>query len=496
MTGDHDRAELPLLALRPARAARAAGDAGARSRTSPGLKVAVGPARVDHAARRAAQAGRRRRGDGRVRGGPVRPLRHAARAAGRGSRPSRAATATGSRSDGGPRAVRLARARRRSRGSEAAVARARAPPPPLRRPGRGARRRDRGVARVPVPLHVLREGRFRDGYRKRAARGGARGARPADRAGRPLRVLHRRDLPPRPRAARGARAARRRASASQLRIDNWSREMLDLLGAAGCVSIEAGVESITPEGRSLLEKRCKLSTAELARAARPRAPERALRAGQPARRRRRRSRRRARRSATSCGAAASGPTIRCRCSRTRARPTTGCAGARPTTGPGSARSTTTSPQFERLSDVQDGRPLPLAELEPAPPGALSDGRAGLVLMTADTRGRRLDVRRRRSRARSRSAASASRWRPWAGRSSAAQRREAEAMPGSSYRERAPARVDGRPLGGRRARGRWLRLETRRREAPRRRPRERLRPRARSPSAPPTLAVAHSCVLSW
>lgn len=50
----------------------------------------------------------------------------------------------------------------------------------------------------------------------------------------------------------------------QLRIDNWSPEMLDLLGRAGCVSIEAGVESVSPEGRSLLEKHCRLSTAELA----------------------------------------------------------------------------------------------------------------------------------------------------------------------------------------------------------------------------------------
>jgi B12-binding domain/radical SAM domain protein of rhizo-twelve system len=49
----------------------------------------------------------------------------------------------------------------------------------------------------------------------------------------------------------------------QMRIDNWSREMLDLLGRAGCVSIEAGVESLTERGRSLLAKRCKLSTAEL-----------------------------------------------------------------------------------------------------------------------------------------------------------------------------------------------------------------------------------------
>jgi B12-binding domain/radical SAM domain protein of rhizo-twelve system len=49
----------------------------------------------------------------------------------------------------------------------------------------------------------------------------------------------------------------------QLRIDNWSRELLSLLGRAGCVSIEAGVESITPEGRRFLNKRCKLSTEEL-----------------------------------------------------------------------------------------------------------------------------------------------------------------------------------------------------------------------------------------
>lgn len=49
----------------------------------------------------------------------------------------------------------------------------------------------------------------------------------------------------------------------QMRVDNWSREMLDLLGRAGCVSIEAGVESITREGRSLLAKRCKLSTEQL-----------------------------------------------------------------------------------------------------------------------------------------------------------------------------------------------------------------------------------------
>ncbi len=50
----------------------------------------------------------------------------------------------------------------------------------------------------------------------------------------------------------------------QTRIDLWKPHMLELLGRAGCVSIEAGVESLTPEGRNQLAKRCKLTTAELA----------------------------------------------------------------------------------------------------------------------------------------------------------------------------------------------------------------------------------------
>ena len=49
----------------------------------------------------------------------------------------------------------------------------------------------------------------------------------------------------------------------QLRIDLFDRGQLELLGRAGCVSIEAGVESITREGRSLLAKRCKATTEEL-----------------------------------------------------------------------------------------------------------------------------------------------------------------------------------------------------------------------------------------
>jgi B12-binding domain/radical SAM domain protein of rhizo-twelve system len=50
----------------------------------------------------------------------------------------------------------------------------------------------------------------------------------------------------------------------QTRIDLWKPPLLELLGRAGCVSIEAGVESLTPEGRAALEKKCRMTTQELA----------------------------------------------------------------------------------------------------------------------------------------------------------------------------------------------------------------------------------------
>jgi B12-binding domain/radical SAM domain protein of rhizo-twelve system len=50
----------------------------------------------------------------------------------------------------------------------------------------------------------------------------------------------------------------------QTRIDLWSAPMLELLGNAGCVSIEAGVESLTEEGRAELHKKCRMTTDELA----------------------------------------------------------------------------------------------------------------------------------------------------------------------------------------------------------------------------------------
>jgi B12-binding domain/radical SAM domain protein of rhizo-twelve system len=50
----------------------------------------------------------------------------------------------------------------------------------------------------------------------------------------------------------------------QTRIDLWKPEMLELLGKAGCVSAECGVESLTVEGRAALDKRCKMTTDALA----------------------------------------------------------------------------------------------------------------------------------------------------------------------------------------------------------------------------------------
>ena len=49
----------------------------------------------------------------------------------------------------------------------------------------------------------------------------------------------------------------------QTRIDLWNENSIQALARAGCVSIEAGVESITEAGRAYLDKKCKLSTDEL-----------------------------------------------------------------------------------------------------------------------------------------------------------------------------------------------------------------------------------------
>jgi B12-binding domain/radical SAM domain protein of rhizo-twelve system len=50
----------------------------------------------------------------------------------------------------------------------------------------------------------------------------------------------------------------------QTRIDLWKPDMLKLLGEAGCVSAECGVESLTTEGRAALDKNCRMTTDQLA----------------------------------------------------------------------------------------------------------------------------------------------------------------------------------------------------------------------------------------
>ena len=59
-------------------------------------------------------------------------------------------------------------------------------------------------------------------------------------------------------------AERRVKIGIQTRLDIWPEPTIELLGRAGCVSIEAGVESITPEGRDALDKKCKMTTDQLA----------------------------------------------------------------------------------------------------------------------------------------------------------------------------------------------------------------------------------------
>jgi anaerobic magnesium-protoporphyrin IX monomethyl ester cyclase len=61
-----------------------------------------------------------------------------------------------------------------------------------------------------------------------------------------------------------ALAKRRIPFGMQTRIDLWKQDALNLLGEARCVSIEAGVESLTPEGRAALDKNCRMTTDELA----------------------------------------------------------------------------------------------------------------------------------------------------------------------------------------------------------------------------------------
>jgi anaerobic magnesium-protoporphyrin IX monomethyl ester cyclase len=58
-------------------------------------------------------------------------------------------------------------------------------------------------------------------------------------------------------------AARNVRFGVQTRLDIWKPELIELLGKAGCVSVEAGVESLSPAGRAELDKNCRMDTDEL-----------------------------------------------------------------------------------------------------------------------------------------------------------------------------------------------------------------------------------------
>ena len=139
--------------------------------------------------------------------------------------------------------------------------------------------------------------------------------------------------------------------------------MIELLGRAGCVSIEAGVESLTPEGRDALDKDCRMGTEELterlilAKRCVPFVQANLIETplddpstvGQW---------REEMRGVRDLGQRSGSPVP---VSRLAGLPQ--ACGALPTIGPGSARMSTTSRQFRDFSEIQDERPLPIVELE-------------------------------------------------------------------------------------------------------------------------------------
>ena len=199
-----DSAQLSVLALRAARAAGPAAHLGGARRARRANRRSR-PARLDDAPRCGAQARRR---CGRL--GECEEVLVALADTPRDAWGSIAGLVRRDREDivvqGGPQAVDMARLpalrwRRRHRAA------ARASPPSLRRCAAWPRRRNGGVARLPLSLHLLRQGQFPRPLPPPAACDDPRRARRADRRGRRLRLLHRRDLSAVARAARGARRA-------------------------------------------------------------------------------------------------------------------------------------------------------------------------------------------------------------------------------------------------------------------------------------------------
>jgi anaerobic magnesium-protoporphyrin IX monomethyl ester cyclase len=148
---------------------------------------------------------------------------------------------------------------RRSVWPEEWLGRPQAPPSPLRERRAGGGSGGRASRGCPYACTFCAKIDFRDKYRRRdldtvlAEIDGLIAQASAT-------LLHRRDLPAPEGAARSARRAQRASSACRRASISGSAELLELLGCAGCVSIEAGVESLSVEGREALMKRCKLDT--------------------------------------------------------------------------------------------------------------------------------------------------------------------------------------------------------------------------------------------
>ena len=128
-----------------------------------------------------------------------------------------------------------------------------------RRPGPGAEMEaSRGC---PYHCTFCAKDNFRDDYRKRPlAVDPRRARRPDRRRASSTSTSSTRSSCRTATLLRGARRAADVSSACRRASTSGRTTMLDLLGRAGCVSIEAGVESITVEGRNLLDKGSRLTT--------------------------------------------------------------------------------------------------------------------------------------------------------------------------------------------------------------------------------------------
>ena len=258
-----------------------------------------------------------------------RPSRGSQMARGRSCQASACGMASGVRINGGPQAAAFVDTPPLFWPDEL-IRRHRAAPPPVRSPAARSGRGGRGVPRLPVPLLLLRQGAV-SATATAVARLDALLAEidASDRARRrSTSTSSTRSSCPIGRCSRRW-SARDLVFGVQTRIDLWKPEMIELLGRAGCVSIEAGVESLTPEGRDALDKDCRMGTEELterlvlAKRCVPFVQANLIETplDDPAT-----GRAVARGDARRTG---SGPTTRCPCFRIRARPTTASFGACP-----------------------------------------------------------------------------------------------------------------------------------------------------------------------